>query len=75
MTFDYFRKKSLPERDEDFKILKTKKMMTALKAIPQQAFQKCFQQWRHHWAKCVPAQWEYIEGSPQLAVSIQVRFQ
>jgi hypothetical protein len=26
-------------------------MMTALKAVPQQEFQKCFQQWQHCWAK------------------------
>jgi hypothetical protein len=29
----------------------------ALKAIPQQEFQKYFQQWQHHWAKCMSAQW------------------
>jgi hypothetical protein len=37
---------------------------TALKAVPQQQFQKCFQQWQHHWAKCIAAQGEYIEGDP-----------
>jgi len=25
-------------------------VMMALKAISQQEFQKCFQQWQHHWA-------------------------
>jgi len=25
-------------------------MTQALKATPQQEFQKCFQQWQHHWA-------------------------
>jgi len=25
-------------------------VMTALKTIPQQEFQKCFQQWQHRWA-------------------------
>jgi hypothetical protein len=25
-----------------------KNVMMALKAIPQQEFQKCFQQWQHH---------------------------
>jgi hypothetical protein len=25
---------------------------------------KCFQQWQHHWAKCIAAQGEYFEGDP-----------
>jgi hypothetical protein len=29
-------------------------VMTALKAIPQQQFQKCFEQWQL-WAKCIAA--------------------
>jgi len=36
--------------------------MTALKAIPQQEFQKRFQQWQHHWANCIVAEGEYFEG-------------
>jgi hypothetical protein len=40
---------------------KKKKVMT-LKAIPQQEFQKCFQQWQHQWAKCTAAQEGYFEG-------------
>jgi len=40
----------------------------ALKAIPQHKFQKCFQQWQHHWAKCAAAEGEYFEGGP-LSVS------
>jgi len=39
-------------------------VITALKAILQQEFQKCFQQWQHHWAKRVAAQGEYFEGDP-----------
>jgi len=27
-----------------------KNVMLALKAVPQQQFQKCSQQWEHHWA-------------------------
>jgi hypothetical protein len=27
--------------------------MVALKAISQQEFQKCFEQWQHHWATCI----------------------
>jgi hypothetical protein len=36
-----------------------KNVMTALKAIPWQEFQKCHQQWQNHWAKCIAAQGEY----------------
>jgi hypothetical protein len=36
----------------------------ALKVVPQQEFQKCFQQWQHHWAKYIAAQGEYFEGDP-----------
>jgi len=28
----------------------------AMKAIPQQEFQKCYQQWQHCWVKCIAAQ-------------------
>jgi len=41
-----------------------KNMMAALKAVPQQEFQKCFQQWQHQWTKCIAAQGEYLEGDP-----------
>jgi len=37
---------------------------TTLKAVPQQNFQKYFQQWQHHWAKCIPAQGVYFDGDP-----------
>jgi hypothetical protein len=37
-------------------------VMTALKPIPQQEFQNCFQQWQHLWAKCVAVKGEYFEG-------------
>jgi hypothetical protein len=33
-----------------------KNVTTALKAIPQQEFQKCFRQWQHCWANCIAAQ-------------------
>jgi len=41
-----------------------KKVMTLMKAIPQQEFQKCFQQWQHSWAKCIAAEGECFEGDP-----------
>jgi len=36
--------------------------MMSLKAIPQQEFQKRFQQCQHRWAKCTAAKGEYFEG-------------
>jgi hypothetical protein len=30
--------------------------------IPKDAFQKCFQQWRKRWEKCVHYQGDYFEG-------------
>jgi hypothetical protein len=32
-----------------------------MNTIPKEAFQKCFQQWKHRWAKCVEAQGAYFE--------------
>jgi hypothetical protein len=50
-----------------------KYVSTALKAVPQQEFQKCFQEWQHRWAKCIAAEREYLEHDPpQTLVSIQV---
>jgi len=40
------------------------KNTTALRAIPQQKFQKCFQQRQYHWTKCTAAQAEYFKGDP-----------
>jgi hypothetical protein len=41
-----------------------KKNDAALIALPQQEFQKCSQQWQHHWAKCMAVQGECFEGDP-----------
>jgi hypothetical protein len=38
-----------------------KSVVTALKAIPQQEFQKFFQ---HRWSKCIAAEVEYFKGDP-----------
>jgi hypothetical protein len=40
-----------------------KKVTAPLKAVPQQEFQKCFQRWQYHWAKCKAAQGVYFEGN------------
>jgi transposase len=33
-----------------------------LRSLPEAAFQKCFQQWKERWAKCVESQGAYFEG-------------
>jgi hypothetical protein len=33
-----------------------------LRNLTEEAFQKCFQQWKKRWAKCVEAQGAYFEG-------------
>jgi transposase len=33
-----------------------------LRSLPEEAFQKCFQQWKERWAKCVESQGAYFEG-------------
>jgi hypothetical protein len=36
-------------------------MMKELRSLPEEAFQKCFQQWKERWAKCVESQGAYFE--------------
>jgi hypothetical protein len=33
-----------------------------LRSLPEEAFQKCFQQWEERWAKCVESQGAYFKG-------------
>jgi len=33
-----------------------------LYSIRKEAFQKCFEQWRNHWEKCVQSHGDYFEG-------------
>jgi len=35
---------------------------TALKAIPQNHFQNCFERWTTRWHRCIASQGEYYEG-------------
>ena len=35
---------------------------TALKAIPQNHFQNCFEGWTRRWHRCIASQGEYFEG-------------
>jgi hypothetical protein len=41
-----------------------KDVTTALKAVPQQEFLNCFQQWQHRWTKCIAAEREYWKVTP-----------
>ncbi|GFX24616.1 putative DD34D transposase [Trichonephila clavipes] len=47
-----------------FQDIETKKQNSTqqLRAIPKSEFQKCFENWKHHWAKCVTANGAYFEG-------------
>jgi len=36
--------------------------MAALKVIPQNQFQNCFEGWTRRWHRCIASQWEYFEG-------------
>ena len=37
-------------------------MTAALKAIPQNHFQNCFEGWPRRWHRCIASQGEYFEG-------------
>jgi hypothetical protein len=36
--------------------------MTIVKSIPEEEFQKCFEQWKHQPTKCIGAQGDCFEG-------------
>jgi len=36
--------------------------MAALKAIQQNQFQNCFEEWTRRWHRCITSQGEYFEG-------------
>jgi hypothetical protein len=38
------------------------KTTEALKSITLQEFQKCFEQWKKQWDKCIDSQGEYFKG-------------
>jgi hypothetical protein len=44
--------------DDDVRINTT----AALKAIPQNQFQNCFEGWARRWHRCIASQGEYFEG-------------
>jgi hypothetical protein len=36
--------------------------MTILQSIPEEEFQKCFEQWKHQLTECISVQGDYFEG-------------
>jgi len=62
--FWLFPKLKMPLKGTQFKsredIMRNAKAQ--LYKIPQEAFQKCFQQWQDRWKKCVHYQGDYFEG-------------
>ncbi|GFU99559.1 hypothetical protein TNCV_4082801 [Trichonephila clavipes] len=52
------------KREHRFQNIETIKQNSTqkLQAIPKSEFQKCFGDWKHHWAKCVTANGAYFEG-------------
>jgi hypothetical protein len=39
-----------------------RKATKELRSLPEEAFQKCFQEWKEPWAKYVESQGAYFEG-------------
>ena len=39
-----------------------KNVTEELKGIPAEAFQHCYEQWKQHFRRCVPAKGNYFEG-------------
>ena len=40
-----------------------KAVTRVLEDIPEEEFQKCYQQWQKRWSKCVQAEGNYFEGN------------
>jgi hypothetical protein len=62
--FWLFRKLKMPLKGTRFESRKhiMRNSTARLITIPIDAFQKCFQQWRKRWEKCVHYQGDYFEG-------------
>ncbi|PNF29577.1 hypothetical protein B7P43_G01906, partial [Cryptotermes secundus] len=63
--FWLFPKPKMPLKGTRFKSREDimRNSATRLITIPKDAFQKCFQQWRKRWEKCVHYQGDYFEGN------------
>jgi len=55
-------KKILKERHFDHIDYISNNTTVALKAIPQNQFQNCFEGWTRRWHRCIASQGEYFEG-------------
>ena len=62
--FWLFPKLKIPLKGKRFESREdiTRNATDLMNMIPQEAFQKCFQQWQDSWKKCVHHQGDYFEG-------------
>jgi len=42
--------------------------------VTKEAFQDCFQEWKHRWNKCVRRGGQYFEGDPDMYLLNKVHF-
>jgi len=49
-------------RFDDIDEIRSNNTTAALKAIPQNQFQNCFEGWTKCWHRCIASQGEYFEG-------------
>ncbi|KYQ53448.1 hypothetical protein ALC60_07423 [Trachymyrmex zeteki] len=64
--FFLFPKLKLPLRGTRFESIEAIKQNSAreLKAIPESAYKKCFDDWKCRWHRCIGANGAYFEGDP-----------
>jgi hypothetical protein len=62
MTFFLFPKIKEILKGRHFDDINGIRNRTALKAIPRNKFQNCFEGWTGHWYQCIASQGEYFEG-------------
>ncbi|KYQ55784.1 hypothetical protein ALC60_02906 [Trachymyrmex zeteki] len=63
-TFFLFPKLKRPMKGRRFATIEEIKAasLEELKAIPKSAFQKCFDDWKKRWHKCIVSEGDYFEG-------------
>ena len=62
--FFLFPKLKMPMKGKRFDTIDElkKKSVEELKAIPINAFKKCFEDWKKRWHKCIISEGDYFEG-------------
>ena len=63
-TFSCFTKLKRPMKGLRFATTEEKKTASPeeLKTIPKSTYQKCFEEWKKHWHKCIISEGDYFEG-------------